>query len=238
MAQQLNLNDPRFTPQRLHLGARQTLWAMAGLAVLSFAVSQGMVWQASRRSADAAAVQAALTPLRGALLAQGTTTAGGTASAASTANAANSATTANTQPSPGAEITRLQQLDSAQRRILAALDQGVGSSLQAAEGHAGYLQALARQASTQLWLTGFSVSADGRDIDLEGRMSDAKALPDYLRRLNAEPRFKGRPFAQLSLKAVDAEAGSGALAHTAFSLRSSASGQTNASSAANATVKP
>lgn len=238
MAQQLNLNDPRFTPQRLHLGARQTLWAMAGLAVLSFAVSQGMVWQAGRRSADAAAVQAALTPLRGALLAQGTTTAGGTASAASTANAANSATTANTQPSPGAEITRLQQLDSAQRRILAALDQGVGTSLQAAEGHAGYLQALARQASTQLWLTGFSVSADGRDIDLEGRMSDTKALPDYLRRLNAEPRFKGRPFAQLSLKAVDAEAGSGALAHTVFSLRSSASGQTNASSAANATVKP
>ena len=238
MAQQLNLNDPRFTPQRLHLGARQTLWAMAGLAVLSFAVGQAMVWQAGRRSADAAAVQAALTPLRGALLAQGTTTAGGTASAASTANAANTATTANTQPSPGAEITRLQQLDSAQRRILAALDQGVGSSLQAAEGHAGYLQALARQASTQLWLTGFSVSADGRDIDLEGRMSDAKALPDYLRRLNAEPRFKGRPFAQLSLKAVDAEAGSGALAHTVFSLRSSASGQTNASSAANATVKP
>ena len=231
MAQHLNLNDPRFTPQRLHLGARQTLWAMAGLAVLSFAVGQAMAWQAGRRSAEAASVQASLTPLRSALLAQGAT-----ASAA----AASGAGMATTRPSPGAEIARLQQLDMAQRRILAALDQGLGIGLQGAQGHAGYLQALARQASAQLWLTGFSVSADGRDIDLEGRMSDAKALPDYLRRLNAEPRFKGRPFAQLSLKAVDAEAGSGGLPHTAFSLRSSASASTSntPSNSAHASVKP
>ena len=50
-------------------------------------------------------------------------------------------------------------------------------------------------------------------------MTDAAVLTDYLRSLNAEPRFKGRPFAQLSLKAVDGAGG----VYTEFALRSVAS---------------
>ena len=90
------------------------------------------------------------------------------------------------------------------------------------EGHAGLLVALARQASGQVWLTGLAVSDDGQAIDLEGRMTDSSALADYLRRLNDEPRFKGRPFAQLTLKA----AGNGGerLPYTEFSLRSAPAG--------------
>lgn len=221
MAQQLNLNDPRFTPRRLHVSARHTVTAMAVLLVLCFAGGRGMLWLAGQRDAQAREAQTALAPLRSAMLAQ-----------ARPAPVSGQSAPGQSPLSAAAEVSRLQQLDTAQRRILIALEQGLPGIVDAAqahtpaplrEGHAGYLQALARQASPQLWLTGFSVSEDGRDIDLEGRMSDAKALPDYLRRLNAEPHFKGRPFAQLSLKAVDTEAGNG-LAYTAFSLRSSASG--------------
>jgi hypothetical protein len=64
------------------------------------------------------------------------------------------------------------------------------------------------------------VSEDGSAVDLDGRMTDTAQFTDYLRRLNAEPRFKGRPFAQLNLKATDASGA--ALPYTEFSLRSSA----------------
>ena len=80
------------------------------------------------------------------------------------------------------------------------------------------LLALARQASGQLWITGLGVSDDGAAIDLEGRMTDSSVLTDYLRRLNAEPRFNGRPFAQLTLRGVDSNGA--ALPYTEFALRS------------------
>jgi len=129
--------------------------------------------------------------------------------AATTPNAAASAT--------GGELAQLQQLETAQRRVRAALEAGAAGNR---EGHADYLTALGRQATGSLWITGFSVSDDGAAIDLEGRMTDANVLADYLRRLNAEPRFKGRPFAQLSLRGTDTNGS--ALPYTEFALRSSA----------------
>ena len=54
-----------------------------------------------------------------------------------------------------------------------------------------------------MWLTAFSVSADAAALELQGRMTDPHRLPDYLRHLNSEPLFKGRTFAQMSLKAVE-----------------------------------
>ena len=54
-------------------------------------------------------------------------------------------------------------------------------------------------------MTGFAVSADGQSIELKGRMLDASALPDYLTRLNAEPVFKGRQFAQLQVTSMSTE---------------------------------
>jgi hypothetical protein len=52
-------------------------------------------------------------------------------------------------------------------------------------------------------------------------MTDARQLPSYLRRLNGEPLFKGREFAQLSLKTVEPLAALGGNASYAeFALRS------------------
>ncbi len=123
---------------------------------------------------------------------------------------------ASAPPAASQELARLRRLDEGQGRIRAALDSGLAG---ASQGHAEYLVALARQASSQVWLTGFAVSEDGGALELEGRMAEPGALPAYLRTLNAEPRFKGRPFAQLSLNAV-ALGGEAALPYTEFALRS------------------
>lgn len=205
MAQQLNLFDPRFARQTLRGSARQGLWAMAGAAMLGWAASQGLHWSAGQARAAAAAGEAAMAPLRAQL----------------------AAPSASTPGSASGELLQLKTLDAAQRRIRAALDAGVAGHR---EGHADYLVALARQASDRLWITGFALSEDGSAIDLEGRMTDASALTHYLRRLNAEPRFKGRPFAQLSLRAVDPQGG--VLPYTEFALRSVAAAATPAPQAA------
>jgi len=194
MAQQLNLFDARFAPQSLRFSARHGLLLVVAVLAGSALAAQALGWAGRRATVDTQATDARMLPLRAqvqALAAMGT---GGAA----------------------IELAQLQALEAGQRRIGAALASGLAG---AHEGHADYLVALARRASASLWITGFAVSEDGAAVELEGRMTDAAVLTDYLRSLNAEPRFKGRPFAQLSLKAVDGAGG----AYTEFSLRSVAS---------------
>lgn len=191
--QQLNLVDARFAPARLRFSARHGGWAMASVLLATWAGMQGLQWATAQAQADAAALQAGMAALRG------------------------NVTTLVAQhgPNAGAELARLQAADAGQRQVRAALDAGAAG---VRAGHADTLMALARQASGQVWITGLAVSDDGSAIALEGRMTDSSMLTDYLRRLNAEPRFNGRPFAQLSLSAVDNN-GAG-LPYTEFALRS------------------
>ena len=194
MAQQLNLFDARFAPQSLRFSARHGLLLVLAVLLGSALIAQALGWASRRATVDAQATDDQMLPLRAqtqALAATGTSGA-------------------------GRELAQLQALEAGQRRIHAALASGVAG---AREGHADYLVALARRAQASLWITGFAVSEDGTAIELEGRMTDAAVLTDYLRSLNAEPRFNGRPFAQLSLKSVDGAAGS----YTEFALRSVAS---------------
>ena len=195
MAQQLNLFDPRFAPRALRFSAQQGLLAVAGILLLTLLVSAGLRWVSEQSAAAGRKAAADQAPLRAALAALGTSATTGARS----------------------ELQQLQSLDAGQRRIRSALEGGAAG---VREGHADYLLALARQASGTLWITGFSVSEDGNAVELDGRMTDTAQFTDYLRRLNAEPRFKGRPFAQLNLKATDASGA--ALPYTEFSLRSSA----------------
>lgn len=204
MAQQLNLFDARFAPQRQRCSARRASLALAALLVLTWGGAQALMWSAGQAQAEAQQIQAGMSPLRAQVGALSAQQGGGAA----------------------AELARLQALEAGQRRVRAALDAGAAG---AREGHADLLLALARQAAGALWITGLAVSDDGSNIVLEGRMRDSAVLADYLRRLNAEPRFKGRPFAQLTLNAVDSNGA--ALPYTEFALRSSgAANQANPAS--------
>ncbi len=202
MAQQLNLFDARFAPVPMRWSARQAGLAMAAVVVLAWGGAQALTLAASRAEAEAQAIQAGMSPLRAQV---------GTLAA-------------RRDPGAAGELARLQAAEATQRRVRAALEAGAAG---AREGHAEVLLALARQASGQLWITGLGVSDDGSAIDLEGRMTSSSVLADYLRRLNDEPRFKGRPFAQLTLRAVDNNGA--ALPYTEFALRSTPATSTSTS---------
>ena len=213
MAQQLNLFDARFSPQRLRFSARHAGWMLAGVLVLAWGASQGLRGAADEAQDQAQATQAGLAALRGKM------------AAVSASHGAGADT--------DAELARLRAMDASQRQVRAALDAGAAGVRQ---GHADLLLALARQASDRLWITGLGVSDDGSAIDLDGRMTDSSVLADYLRRLNDEPRFKGRPFAQLTLKSTDANGER--LSYTEFTLRSTPATSVATSTAASTGTMP
>lgn len=121
-----------------------------------------------------------------------------------------------------AELERLQALEADRMRVREALQQFQPRAADLRAGHGAELfEALARQAQGALWLTAFSVSADGGQIDLSGRMLRTAALPTYLRSLNEEPLFRGRPFAQLEIQDGSVAGGAaGGGGFVAFTLRS------------------
>lgn len=64
-----------------------------------------------------------------------------------------------------------------------------------------WLSGFARQIPNGLWLTGFSINAESGALEIRGRTTDPRLIPEYLRRLNAEPAFQGRTFAALQIHA-------------------------------------
>lgn len=237
MAQQINLFDSRFAPQKLPFGSRQALLAALCAMALALLASLALQWAARDSALQAQvleqrlAVQRVPVQVKGNLAGPNHAATSGSTNASSNGRANGPTTGSANDPAidpamdrsdSGDEVSRLRQLEAGQRRIRAALDGGAAG---ARDGHAQYLVALARQASGALWITGFAVSDNGQAITLEGRMTEPSVLADYLRRLNAEPRFKGRPFAQLSLTSVEAGVNGAAHGFTEFVLRSRASGE-------------
>ena len=196
MPQQINLLDASLKGRREPFRSSDAAFAIVAVVGLAVAAAVGLQ-QATAHDIEATlALERQLTTLQ-------------TASAAVSGPAA---------PSRGAaELQRLRQFEASQRQVRAALDSGTAGRTQ---GYAEYFLALSRQARPALWITGFGVAADGVALELQGRMTDPRQLPGYLHQLNGEPLFKGREFAQLSLKALDAgTASSGTGSTTEFALR-------------------
>ncbi len=61
-------------------------------------------------------------------------------------------------------------------------------------GYSDYLIAFARQHVQGLWLTGLSISGDGRHMTLEGRSVRPALVPRYLQRLSGEKILAGTGF--------------------------------------------
>lgn len=195
MAQQINLLDPALMPRPDALSAVRGLMAAGAVLLLSGVAAAALQWAAAADAGKASVSQQQL--------------------AAQRAKAGSIADTQALQ----AQIAQLRAMEASQRRVRSQIDDGPAGR---GEGYAAFFAALSRQAHPALWITGFAVSADGHGLELSGRMLDSAALPDYLRHLNAEPLFKGRPFAALDLKAVDPSPGAtpAAAPYTEFALRS------------------
>ena len=209
MPQQINLLDASLQRRRDTPGSMTGLTALVATLAVAAAITIGLNAMSAQAHAQATAAEQALGALQ-----------------------ARVATIGSAAPAvQAAELARLRSVDAGQRRIRAALDSGQAGGTQ---GYSEYLLALSRQTQGRLWLTGFSVAPDGRSLELGGRMTDPRQLPDYLKRLNAEPLFKGREFAQLSLKTIDPgaatdPAASPGPAYAEFALRAAASAVTSTS---------
>lgn len=196
MPQHINLLDASLQRRRETLGSTTGVVAVLVTFGVSVALAMGLQSFSAKSQTQSAALEQDLAALQARVAALGA-------------------------PAPSrqaVELARLRAVDAGQRRLRAALDSGQAGSM---HGYSEYFLALSRQTQGTLWLTGFTVAGDGRSLEIGGRMTDPRQLPGYLRRLNGEPLFKGREFAQLSLKTVDPVAPSaGNAAYTEFALRS------------------
>lgn len=220
-AQHLNLLDEAMRPRRERFSSVDGLRALAALLVVIGLVNAGLRLAADRSAQAVRAAQQELMALQ-----SHPATAGAVAGA----------------PSP-AELATLQRRYASTQQVYTAIQSGAAGSVQ---GYSQYLTALARQSQNlggrALWITELSIAADGSGLDLLGRMTDPRVLPEYLNHLNGEPLFRGRSFAQVSLRAVPlpGELDGSAVARggdalpsgvTEFALHAQATGQTLAASA-------
>jgi len=221
-AQHLNLLDEAMRPRRERFSSVDGLRALAALLVVIGLVNAGLRLAADRSAQAAQAAQQELTALQSR-----------PATVAAVAGA----------PSP-AELAALQRRYASTQQVYTAIQSGAAGSVQ---GYSQYLTALARQSQNlggrALWITELSIAADGSGLDLLGRMTDPRVLPEYLNHLNGEPLFRGRSFAQMSLRALplagDLDGAAAARAAgdtlpsgvTEFALHAQATGQTLAASA-------
>ena len=202
MPQHINLLHAGLLTKREPWRGVHAVWAVGGMAAVALFAALGLRHLATSRTEQAIAEEQSLASLQAQVAALGD----------------------SVRPSRhAAELQRLRVVESGQRQVRVALDSGAAGRTQ---GYAEYFMALSRQAQPSVWLTAFSVTADGAALELQGRMTDPHRLPDYLRHLNSEPLFKGRTFAQMNLKAVEAAASaSSASTVTEFTLRAVPSAQ-------------
>lgn len=131
------------------------------------------------------------------------------------------------------QVLRLREQEASLRRVQVLLDNG---SAGRREGYSDVLEALARQAHPVVWITGLTLQGADDAIELQGRMTEPAMLTDYLRKLQAEPRFKGRQFGALSIRQPDPTqvAADGSLiraGYSEFTLRSHSQGATGMAAA-------
>jgi hypothetical protein len=173
----LNLDPPSQRPRPQPWRASQGLWAVGGALAACWTLSYGLDTWADHRQGQADTLAQELPRQRAQL-------------------EASNPGSAEAIQRLAAERNRLQNLESDQRRLLAQIDEHMKRG---AQGYTPYFSALSRQSQSSVWITGFSVAPNSDAIEIQGRMTDATALPGYLQRLNQEGSFKGRQFARLRL---------------------------------------
>lgn len=180
MSQQINLYEDRLRPDREPLTGRRLALAV-GLVAVALA-AWGVV---ERRAADAAAEQLAGVQAEVAASQQKLATLGKSLSERKLPDALK------------AEIEGARARLAAQKAVMALLDAGeLGNDA----GFSALMRGFSHLASNDLWLTGFTIAAGGKEIEIRGRLFEVASLPAYVQRLAGEPAFKGLRFAALDLR--------------------------------------
>ncbi|MEX8494316.1 PilN domain-containing protein [Sphaerotilus sp.] len=176
MSQQLNLYARSLCQSRQANALGHMLLLQGALAALAMVIGTGLQWHTRQIHQDTLQLAAQADVRRSALL----------PSAAS-----------RTEQAERDQVKRLRDHEAAVQRLQGLLDNG---SAGRREGYADHLEALARQTHPAVWITGLTLQGGDDAIEIRGRMTDPAVLPDYLRSLQAEPRFRGRTFATLQIR--------------------------------------
>jgi MSHA biogenesis protein MshI len=177
--QQVNLYQPIFRKQRQIFSATTLLQAAAVVAVALLGFYFLGLWRVGSLEAEVARLENS----EMALLAQ----------------------LGSIDPSLGAsrrvqveeELRRLNATLLDQQRLIDVLQR---HPLGTTEGFSGFLAALGRQHTPQLWLTGFAINGSTRALELSGRGTRAELIPEYLQRLGREPALAGQRFDRLEIE--------------------------------------
>ena len=182
MSQQINLYEKRLRPEREPLTGRRLALAV-GLVVVVLAA-----WSfVERRAADAAAAELAGVQAEVA------------ASQQKLAALGKSLAERRLPDALKAEVEGARARLAVQNAVMALIDAGgLGNDA----GFSALMRGFSHLASNDLWLTGFTVAAGGKEIEIRGRLFDAASLPVYVQRLAGDPAFKGLRFSALELRRV------------------------------------
>lgn len=103
-------------------------------------------------------------------------------------------------PDLARDLANARALLAQRQEVMNVLDSGRPGNV---SGFSEIMFGFARQAQSDVWLTGFSVGAGGEDVEIRGRLLDPAKLPAYVQRLSGEPVFHGRRFAALDMRSVE-----------------------------------
>lgn len=180
MKRQINLYEARLHPRFEWATARNLACAAVLLCVLLAALVVSVRQEAKSTASALSVVQTELQ------LAQAQLT------------AVTKQTTEHTvSPALTAELRQTRTLLETRQEVVAALS---GNKIGNRTGFADYMFSFARQANPDIWLTGFTLTAGGEELELRGRLLDPTKLPDYVQRLGDEPLLRGRQFATLDIR--------------------------------------
>jgi hypothetical protein len=183
MSQQINLYEARLRPRHELATGRNVGVALGVLLAMVVALSFFVRYQAGRVTAEYVRLQAEVTVEQ------------------EKVTALNKALVERKiSPALQAELDNTKALLATRKEVIEYLDSGrLGNNT----GFSGLMLGFARLAYSDLWLTGFSVSQGGQEIEIRGSMLDSTKLPGYVQRLSAEPVFQGRRFDALTMQSVD-----------------------------------
>lgn len=124
-----------------------------------------------------------------------------------------------------AELRRLNATLADQQRLLEVLrDQPLGGTT----GFSGYLAALSRQRTPELWLTALAINGGTGAIELEGRSLSPELVPAYMQRLGREASLAGQRFDRFEIER-DVDNGEAAFRATSRAALTPAEGNTEQS---------
>lgn len=211
MSQQINLFNPIFLKQKKHFSALAMAQALGLILLGSIVMIAYASFQLSSLSKEAAATTAQLKATEAQLA---------KVSADYAPRQKDKALDAEVQKAEAEMKSRQQVFDLMQK-------DGIGNT----KGYSEYLRAFSRQIAGGIWLTGFSISGAGSEIELHGRALQPDMVPAYIGRLKQEPVMQGKSFSTLAMQAPQMSAASAGDATVAkqrmqagyieFSLRSS-----------------